>query len=64
MKTDYFSSAEFEAKYTYHGNDLGAVWTTDATTFRLWAPTAANVKLNLYKSGTEGADDLIEQIEM
>ena len=64
MKTDYFSSAEFEAKYTYHGDDLGAVWTTDATTFRLWAPTAANVKLNLYKSGTEGADDLIEQIEM
>ena len=62
--TDNFSSAEFEAKYTYHGDDLGAVWTTDATTFRLWAPTAANVKLNLYKSGTEGADDLIEQIEM
>ena len=64
MKTDFFSSAEFEAKYTYHGDDLGAVWTPEATTFRLWAPTAAAVKLNLYKSGTEGTDDLIERIEM
>ena len=64
MNTDIFSSAEFEARYTYHGDDLGAVWTAEATTFRLWAPTAASVKLNLYKSGTEGTDDLIERIDM
>ena len=64
MNTDIFSSAEFEARYTYHGDDLGAVWTAEATTFRLWAPTAASVKLNLYTSGTEGTDDLIERIDM
>ena len=64
MKIDSFSSAEFEARYTYHGNDLGAVWTREATAFRLWAPTATGVKLNLYKGGTEDANDLIEQVEM
>ena len=59
-----YSSAEFEAAYTYEGDDLGAVWTEDATTFRVWAPTAASVKVNLYEGGTAGEEDLIEQIEM
>ena len=62
--TEYYSSKEFEEQYTYDGSDLGAVWTKEATTFRLWAPTAQSVKINLYQSGTEGTDDLIGQIEM
>ncbi len=59
-----FSTKEFEDKYTYAGNDLGAVWTKEGTSFRVWAPTAAEVKVNLYQSGTEGTDDLIESIDM
>ena len=59
-----YSTEEFEAAYTYTGDDLGATWTKDSTSFRLWAPTADAVKINLYKSGTPGTDDLIEQIEM
>ena len=35
---DYYASPEFEATYTYDGNDLGATWTKDATTFRVWSP--------------------------
>ena len=59
-----YSTAEFEAAYTYEGDDLGAVWTKDATTFRVWAPTAKSVKVNLYEGGTAGEEDLVEQLEM
>ena len=60
----YYSTEEFESLYTYTGNDLGATYTKEKTTFRLWAPTATTVKVNLYESGTAGTDDRIEQIEM
>lgn len=43
----------------YEGNDLGAVYTPKMTRFKVWAPEAESVKLNLYKQG-EG-DNLIEQ---
>ena len=61
---DFYSTEEFEKEYTYTGKDLGAVWTKESTTFRVWAPTATAAKVNLYKSGTAGTADLIEQIEM
>lgn len=59
-----YSTDGFESKYTYSGNDLGATYTSNKTTFRVWAPTAENVKVNLYESGDYEADDLIESIEM
>ena len=59
-----YSTKEFEAEYTYTGNDLGATWTAESTTFRVWAPTAAAVSVNLYTSGTAGTDDLIQSVEM
>ena len=59
-----YSTAAFESEYTYDGDDLGATWTAEKTSFRVWAPTADAVKLNLYVGGTAGVDDLIEQIEM
>ncbi len=59
-----YSTEEFEAENTYTGNDLGATWTAESTTFRVWAPTAAAASVNLYASGTEGAKDLIETVEM
>ena len=40
-----YSSEEFEKKYTYHGKDLGAIWSPEKTDFRLWAPTAQNVQI-------------------
>lgn len=59
-----YSSEEFENEYTYKGTDLGATWSSEKTTFRVWAPTADSVKVNLYKSGTEETDDLIEKLDM
>ena len=52
MSLDYSSSA-FEEKYTYHG-ELGAAWSREQTAFRVWAPTASQVFLNLYAAGDGG----------
>jgi pullulanase len=59
-----YSTEEFESKYTYDGDDLGATYTKDATSFRLWAPTAEDAYVNLYKSGDPWENDLIEKVQM
>ncbi len=59
-----YSTPAFENEYTYHGKDLGVTWTAEKTSFRLWAPTAEEVTINLYRSGTVSADDLLFQIPM
>ncbi|MDE6586507.1 MAG: type I pullulanase, partial [Clostridia bacterium] len=50
----YMASRSFEEKYAYDG-ELGVALAAESTTFRLWAPTASKVTLNLYNNGT-GAD--------
>lgn len=59
-----YSKEEFETAYTYDGDDLGASYSSNETVFKVWAPTANAVSVNLYESGTDGTDDLIESIEM
>lgn len=49
----YFSGAAFANAYTYDG-ELGVTLNDDTTTFRLWAPTASAVKLNLFNAGNGG----------
>ena len=61
---DYYSTEEFEDAYTYDGDDLGATWSAESTLFKVWAPTATEVKLNLYEGGKKGEDDLIDSIDM
>ncbi len=46
-------------EYTYTGHDLGAVYTKERTTWKVWAPTALSVKVNLFATGSdeeEGAE--------
>lgn len=57
-----FSTKEFEEANHYQGNDLGSIWTKDATQFRVWAPTAEQIKLNLYGTGNE--EELLRTIPM
>ncbi|MFB9841198.1 type I pullulanase [Mucilaginibacter ginsenosidivorans] len=38
----------------YNGNDLGVNWSPEQTVFKIWAPTAAAVKLRLYAAGDGG----------
>ena len=59
----FYSTQQFEETFTYEGNDLGAVWSKEKTVFRLWAPTAQAVWINLYKSDTPETSDLLEQIQ-
>lgn len=40
----------------YDGDDLGAVYTPESTTFKVWAPTASDVKLNLYTTGSDSEE--------
>ncbi len=61
---DFYSTQAFENAFTYSGKDLGAAWSQEKTSFRLWAPTAKAVSVNLYKSGTAGTNDLLERISM
>jgi pullulanase len=49
-----FSTLEFEMDNYYPGHDLGAIWTKDSTHFRVWAPTASQVQVNLYYTGDLG----------
>lgn len=57
-----FSTKEFEKANFYQDNDLGAVWTKDATQFRVWAPTAEKVILKLYRSGN--GEDMQKSVSM
>lgn len=49
-----YKTEAFISEYTYEGDDLGATWTKNSTTFKVWAPTASEVSLNLYDAGNGG----------
>lgn len=38
----------------YIGNDLGLTYTANGSTFKIWAPTASAVRINLYKTDLGG----------
>ncbi len=52
--TKVFDSKDFIDNYVYDGDDLGATVAGGQTTFKVWAPTASKVVLNLFESGHEG----------
>ena len=62
--TTVYASERFGNEFTYTGTDLGATWTSTKTSFRVWAPTAESVSVNLYRSGTDGTNDLIKSVAM
>ncbi|MCX7773268.1 MAG: hypothetical protein N2376_09180, partial [Clostridia bacterium] len=46
-----YDTPEFERLFTYEGEDLGANYEPEATTFKIWAPTASAMFLNLFDTG-------------
>jgi pullulanase, type I len=50
---EIFNSKEFDEEFYYDGNDLGANYSKEKTVFKVWAPTAEEVSLNLYNKGSE-----------
>ena len=51
VPTKVFDTPAFAERYVYEGNDLGAVTGENGTVFKVWAPTASRVKLNLFEAG-------------
>ena len=51
VPTDIFDSDYFAENFHYDGDDLGAVINGNNTTFKVWAPTASKVVLNLFTAG-------------
>lgn len=47
---DYVQTEEFDHLYAYDGDDLGALYTKKATTFKLWSPLADKVSLKIEKN--------------
>lgn len=47
--------SRFEEYYNYTGDDLGATYTSESTTFKVWSPISSLVVLNLYSTGTPRA---------
>ena len=54
VPTKVFDTSAFLDRYTYSGDDLGAVVRGNETTFKLWAPTATDVSIELYQVGNGG----------
>ena len=56
IDTSYSRAMEdMEEEYGYHEYDLGATYEKDATTFRLWAPSAYDVKVTVYQAASSAA---------
>ena len=47
--------ANFNEYPVYEGNDLELTYSAQESRFRVWAPTASQVKLLLYENGNEGS---------
>jgi len=54
VPTTVFDTEEFKENFLYDGDDLGANVSGVNTTFKVWAPTASKVVLNLFENGNEG----------
>ena len=48
----FYDNKAFNDNYTYDGDDLGCTYTSTQTTFKVWAPTAGAIILNVYNKGT------------
>lgn len=55
--TDYQAYAANLDKLAYSGNDLGASYSKKATTFKVWSPNAASVRVNIFEHGSDNEGD-------
>jgi len=57
---DVYDTLEFNTAYNYDGV-LGPIYSQDSTTFKVWAPTATEIKLSLFE---DHKSDPTETLEM
>jgi len=51
-KTLLFGSTDFATQFHYDGDDLGAVYSVQETSFKVWSPLSSSISLRLYDNGT------------
>ncbi len=61
MRDWKFNGVDFSTFPHYSGNDLGVSYSKEKTNIRVWAPTAKEVELRIYKHSTEGEAIRIDQ---
>lgn len=61
MRDWKFNGVDFSTFPYYGGNDLGVSYSKEKTNIRVWAPTAKEVELRIYKHSTEGEAIRIDQ---
>lgn len=65
-KASLMAKPEFGEAYNYDG-ELGAIYSQDSTTFKLWSPLSKKVLLRVYNDGTPGSlggSDTYQEYEM
>ncbi len=66
MRDWRFSGVDFSTYPNYEGEDLGVYYTKEQTSMRIWAPTASQVELRLYRQAQGGSAvriDLFQRAE-
>lgn len=59
-----YDTDTFRENFVYDGDDLGAIYTEEECSFRLWSPMAEEVTLLLYEEGTGGEAILTEPMSL
>lgn len=65
-KSILYNTPEFDSMYTYSG-DLGAIYSTEKTVFRVWSPISTAMKIRIYEDGTPksyGGSDTYQEYAM
>ncbi|MDE7384890.1 MAG: type I pullulanase [Anaeroplasmataceae bacterium] len=61
-----YQTEAFEKEYTYTGQ-LGAIYSKEKTTFRVWSPISTKIELRIYETGTPaslGGSDVFVKYDM
>ncbi len=58
-----YSTDAFNDAYYYDG-ELGAIYTKESTTFKVWSPVSSSIVLKVYKEGSDNGNGPIKTVEM
>lgn len=63
MRNWKFNGIDFSTYPYYDGNDLGVQYSRNETRIKIWAPTASQVELRIYRQGQGGQAIRIDQFD-
>lgn len=63
-KNVLYNDEEFCKDYNYDGDDLGAVYSHENTTFKVWSPASTEIKVRLYENGSPTSGESYQEFPM